>query len=305
MKSILHFIIKIICILSPPTIVVKIYYPLFKVIAKINYNYANTIVGVFRKKFSQYYEKENQLIRFKTYNNLYIFLPNSDNHLIDRAVGSYHPTDFLIYLNLYLDRIKSACEIGTHLGELTLHIASKLNGGRFFAFEIDKNFHSIVSQSIYENKFDNVTYENCAIGNKGIIELGNGYCDFETTMNNFPELNIAGSLNTDYFTKEPKDWDQGEIKNKEKVKVERVDLYEYFLKKEFAPELFFMDIEGSEIYAIPMILKLAEHFKYKPIIIFEIHHYAYSSYHSKMLREELKKFGYKMTTPDQRHIFCE
>lgn len=304
-KSFLNLVASILVIPFPKIVVFYLVTPILKKIIKVNYDYGPMIAGYFKAKFLAYVRSKNSnetVLTFTTYENYKICLPVSDNHLFERALGIYHPGDFMNFYDKMLESVSNICEIGTHLGELTLHTANRFSG-EIYAFEIDRSFYQILNQSLELNGFKHVVFENMAVGEKGKIKLGNGYCDFLTTMENFPTLNVAGSLNTDFFTKEPKDWDQGEIKKDDHYLIERIDLFDYFAKSK-PIELFFMDIEGSEVYVIPMIIKLGKKWGTRPKIVFEIHHYAYSGEQTKMLRELLLKNGYTMTSPDERHVVC-
>ena len=65
-----------------------------------------------------------------------------------------------------------------------------------------------------------------------------------------------------------------------------------------------MDIEGCEIYALPMIMQLNKTFSIKAKIVFEIHHYAYSGEQAFKIKQLLNDNGYSMYSIDSRHLFC-
>ena len=64
-----------------------------------------------------------------------------------------------------------------------------------------------------------------------------------------------------------------------------------------------MDIEGAEIYAIPSIIQLGNHWQTKPKIIFE-YHYTYSGTQYRDLKNLLLDNNYSLSTPDDRHILA-
>lgn len=235
-----------------------------------------------------------------------MYIPVTDNHLPHRRFGVYHPRALLQTIERLCPPGARVCEIGTHLGEMTLYVA-KLVGkeGAVYAFEIDGTYRRILQQSLDANGFRHVRLEHKAVGVPGVISVGDGYGDVVTTMDNFPELNVASSLGTEFFTEPPERWNKAEIRQPALVAVERVDLYDYFTRLDCRIDTFFMDIEGCEVYAIPMILRLARRYRYRPNIVFEVHHNAYSGEQARLLRQSLLDAGYRMTSPDDRHVVCE
>jgi FkbM family methyltransferase len=234
-----------------------------------------------------------------------MYLPVTDNHFAHRRFGVYHPPSLLQTIERLCRPGARVCELGTHLGEMTLYMARLVGAeGAVYAFEIDDAFHRILAQSLAANGFHHVRLEHKAIGVPGTIAVGSGYGDAATAMENFPELNVASSLGVDYFTGTPETWNRSEIPRPAGAVVERIDLAEYFAA-EPSIDVFFMDIEGCEVFAIPAVLRLARRWGCRPRIVFEVHHNAYSGPQARELRESLLAAGYRMSSPDQRHVVCE
>lgn len=233
-------------------------------------------------------------------------IPISDNNVALRRFGVYHARDVLHAVERLCPAGSTVCELGTHLGEMTLYLGKLVSPrGRVHAFEIDSAFCRILEQSLELNGFTHVHLENKAVGAPGTIDAGDGYGDIPTMMKNFPELNASSYLGTDFFTGTPDTWNRAEMPKGEHRVVERIDLCDYFTRRNVKVDTFFMDIEGSEIFAIPMILKLGQQQGYRPRIMFEIHHNTYSSEQVHELRKLLLEAGYRMSSPDDRHVVCE
>lgn len=233
-------------------------------------------------------------------------IPVSDNHYAHRKFGVYHSVALLETVKRLCPVGATVCELGPHLGEMTLYIAKQVgNRGEVYVFEIDDLFCKILQKSLDTNGYHHVKLENKAVGKPGRVPVGDGYGDIPTMMANFPELNYASSLGTQFFTEDKDAWNKAEIPKSEHISVERIDLYDYFKVLNCNVDAFFMDIEGCEVYAIPMVLELAQHYGRRPKIIFEVHHNAYSSEQVWSLRNRLLKVGYRMSSPDDRHVVCE
>lgn len=240
-----------------------------------------------------------------------LVLPTSDNHFGPRKFGVYHPPILLNEIEKFVEEGQTVCELGPHLGEMMLFLRSLVGDfGKVYAFEMDPQYSWFIQKTVDENCFKNCVVENKAVyhSNK-MIDVRDGYCDFTKWIENFPELAIAQYIGIRYFTSDPKDWNESEMRGQsfrdepnDSTIIETVNLFDYF--KNLEPvNLFFMDIEGAEVFAIPSIIRLASHWGSKPRIVFE-YHKTYSGEQYKMLRDTLLDHQYKLFTPDNRHVFA-
>ena len=242
-----------------------------------------------------------------------LVLPTSDNHYAKRKFGVMHPARLLNQIEDIVQEGETVCELGPHLGEMMLFLRNLVgHSGKVYAFEMDQTYYKFLNWTINENLFKNCIVENKAIYNLNkTIDVGDGYCDYAKWIDNFPELSIALYLGTSYFTNTPQSWNESETKDlssifdtelRKSTKIQTIELFDYF--KNLDPvDLFFMDIEGAEIFAIPSIIKLGNHWGTKPKIVFE-YHLTYSGEQLRYMRETLLDNKYKLYSPDKRHVFA-
>lgn len=268
--------------------------------AKFNWKIGYLLTLYLNQFVKDLYSKKEFLIS-KTRFGLLLKVPTSDNHFLWRLVGLYHPNKLLDTLTMELRGVRHICEIGTHLGELSTWFKFNNPKAYYSGFELHPIFFSYVTDSFKLNNFENYEILNSIVGPRNIVTKG--YCDFNSLVMAFPELHVGGCLEHKFFTKEIKDIDEIEIPLKEKLQVDAINLVEHFQGKS-SPDFYFMDIEGCEVYALPMIIELNRINNIKAKIVFEIHHYAYSGKQAFEMKNLLIKNGYKLYSIDNRHLFC-
>ena len=266
-------------------------------ITRINWKFGY-VIALYLNEYTKKLFSNEIFIISKTRFGHYLKVPVSDNHFLYRLTGLYHPDKFIKQLKKEIENCTHICEIGTHLGELSVWFKQNTSNAKFTAFELHPEFVKYVDDSLAINKFSDYKVINAVVGLNPISTRG--YGDFYSLIEAFPELHVGASLEDKFFTDKFVDNIELPLNNNQTIK--SVDLTEFFTKN--PPDFYFMDIEGCEIYAIPMIIELNNKFNLKAKIVFEIHHYAYSGVQARKLKQLLIDNKYEIYSIDNRHLFC-
>jgi len=285
--------------LTPTSFKKKKLIPLIVKITKCNWKIGYLITLYLSHYVKQLFKDENFVISITRF-GYYLKVPVTDNHFLYRLVGLYHPEKFLNSIEKEIKGCKHICEIGTHLGELSAWFKNIQPLSKFTAFELHPEFTKFVQDSFKLNHFSNYEILNAVVGLNSIKTKG--YCDFDSLIKAFPELHVAASLEDKFFTDDISKIELTEIPLQVKQEIKSINLVDYFLND--PPDFYFMDIEGCEVYALPMIMQLNNKFKIKSKIVFEIHHYAYSGEQAHNIKKLLIDNNYKLYSIDNRHLFC-
>lgn len=163
-------------------------------------------------------------------------------------LGSYEAENQKTIVN-YLKRGMIAYDLGAHVGFYTLMFSRLVgNTGKVFAFEPHAVNCYYLSKHISLNNIQNVVIEQCAVSDS------NGFVLF------YPqESSSMGKIIKD-----------GENEFKESYKIPSISLDNFvFLKKNPAPHLIKMDIEGAEALALSGMQKILK--EKKPILLIALH----------------------------------
>ncbi len=210
-----------------------------------------------------------------------------DKGIYERILGKREPSTVAI-LKCLLGLNAKILEIGACYGYFTI-IMSKLIGssGRILSIEGTPNNFQILKNNLKLNNINNVDLENLFVTSKTQNEI----------LFNKNHQNAYNQIHNleDYTNTENNETNQ--------IKVNSSKISNLLIKKNFEPEFIFMDIEGCEIDVIEDIF-LNYKFKYKPIILFEIHHDYYDNTRDyNFIKNFLKKQSYKLIEIDN-NLLC-
>ena len=279
---------------------VSYFVPLLTTLTKLNHRLGTIFAAAFNDLLVK---RVSGVHQFETRFGHKITLPSDDHHFLHRALGVYHPDDFLTQLKNFIHGSQSICEAGTHLGELSIWLKQNFPTARFVGIELHPTFCHFVDQSMKLNEYENYTVVNGFIGPTDIETQG--YCDYSSLETALPELNVMAPLGADYFTNKEIGAASVELPLEKDQKIEQVDFEKIYPPGTLLPDFYFFDIEGAEVYGIPAIIQL-HHKRQEPMpkICFEIHHYAYSGLQARELKALLEENKYFASSVDGRHIFC-
>lgn len=209
-----------------------------------------------------------------------------DEGIFERINGIREPSTVAVLKSIIKEKNK-ILEIGSCYGYFTI-IMSQIIGdkGKILSIEGTPNNYNILNRNLQLNDILNVETHNLFIssyGNEDVYFSHSAKNAYNATINK--KGVVSNKIKSDFDI------------------VKSIRLSNFLIKKNFFPDLIFMDIEGYEVNVFEDISNiLFEHIK--PTILFEIHHgYYKNNKNLDYLKNILKSHNYSFREVDN-NLLC-